>query len=334
MNPSNRSAAAFTLLELLVVLAILGIVTTLAVRSLDQVEDQHRYESTLRRLEEIEFAVLGSPDDRTADGARTLGGFVADMGRLPVASVSAAGAALELRELWENPGLPLFDVRPATAPHLTDVEHQDPAVLVPGGWRGPYLRLPLGAAGLLDGWGRAIATPLAPDPATLDGAGYGRLRDAADAPVTVGQPVGIVRVLGADGRLGPGGTGYDRDLNLLLAGRFGAAIHGQVDLEQADGPMPPNPENNVREVVVVRVFGPDPDNAAQIEVVHTEVPFTSNPVIFTIPPAPALTSGLRVVRAYLQPVGELATASALRRSTVRQVTLRPGMNLLNLVIDR
>jgi prepilin-type N-terminal cleavage/methylation domain-containing protein len=330
MNPSNRSAAAFTLLELLVVLAILGIVTTLAVRSLDQVEDQHRYESTLRRLEEIEFAVLGSPDDRTADGARTLGGFVADMGRLPVASVSAAGAALELRELWENPGLPLFDVRPAIPANGVLALDADPAVLVPGGWRGPYLRLPLGAAGLLDGWGRAIATPLAPDPATLDGAGYGRLRDAADAPVTAGQPVGIVRVLGADGRLGPGGTGYDRDLTLLLAGRFGAAIHGQVDLEQADGPMPPNPAQEV----VVRVFGPDPNNAAQIAVVPTKVPFATNPVIFAIPLEQGLTSGLSVVRAYLQPEDELATASALRRSTVRQVTLRPGMNLLNLVIDR
>jgi prepilin-type N-terminal cleavage/methylation domain-containing protein len=330
MNPRNRSAAAFTLLELLVVLAILGIVTTLAVRSLDQVEDQHRYESTLRRLEEIEFAVLGSPDDRTADGARTVGGFVADMGRLPLASVSAAGTALELRELWENPGQPLFDVRPATAAHGVPALIEDPAVLVPGGWRGPYLRLPLGAAGLLDGWGRAIATPLAPDPATLDGEGYARLRDAADAPVAAGLQVGIVRVLGADGRLGPGGPGYDRDLTLPLAGRFGAAIQGQVDLEQADGPMEPNPAQEV----VVRVFGPNPTNAAQIVVVSTTVDFTSNPVIFTIPPAPALTSGLRVVRAYLQPVGDPAITSALRRSTVRQVTLRPGMNLLNLVIDR
>jgi prepilin-type N-terminal cleavage/methylation domain-containing protein len=333
MNLRNPSAAAFTLLELLVVLAILGIVTTLAVRTLDQVEDQQRYESTLRRLEEIEFAVLGSPEDRAADGARTLGGFVADLGRLPVALVSAAGTgtALELQELWQNSGLPGFDVRPATVANGVALNDEDAMVLVPGGWRGPYLRLPLGAAGLLDGWGNAIATPLAPDPTTLEAEGYGRLRDLADAPVTAGQPVAGVRLLGADGRLGAGAMGYDRDLTLLLAGRLGAALQGQVELVQADGPMTPNPSQSV----VVRVFGPDPMNAARIRVVSSGViAFTTNPVTFGIPPTAGLTSGPRVARAYLQDPANPAASAAGRRSTVRHITLCPGMNLLNLVIDR
>ncbi|MES2571601.1 MAG: prepilin-type N-terminal cleavage/methylation domain-containing protein, partial [Verrucomicrobiota bacterium] len=164
MNPRSRNA--FSLLELLVVLAILAIVTALAVRSLDGVESQRRYESAQRGLQELSDAVLGSPDDRNADGSRTVGGFVADMGRLPMTS---GAMELELRELWENPNPgAAFDVRAAILENGVADADKDPQVLVPGGWRGPYLRLPLGASTLLDAWGNPITSPIDPSPPNPD----------------------------------------------------------------------------------------------------------------------------------------------------------------------
>src|SRR5688572_22825214 len=103
MKPSNQTArAGFTLLELVVVLAILAITTGLAVRALDRVEDQRRFESAQRGFEELSEAVLGSPDDRNVDGTRTISGFVADMGRLP--RTTDEGGALTLQELWGYAG--------------------------------------------------------------------------------------------------------------------------------------------------------------------------------------------------------------------------------------
>src|SRR5262245_36481323 len=53
--------AGFTLLELVVVLTILAVVTTLAMRSIDGLQDEARYDASQRLLQDIEFAVLGSP---------------------------------------------------------------------------------------------------------------------------------------------------------------------------------------------------------------------------------------------------------------------------------
>ncbi|HSJ03781.1 MAG TPA: prepilin-type N-terminal cleavage/methylation domain-containing protein, partial [Verrucomicrobium sp.] len=159
-NPRNRShPAAFTLMELVVVLAILAVVTSLAVRSVDRVEDQGRYEANLRIMQEIETAVLGSPDDRALDGTRVLSGFVADMGRLPrtveeTVHISGIEAeALTLRELWDwPPAGKKYDVRKASLTNLAveDPVHVDEQVYVPGGWRGPYLRLPMEETALRD----------------------------------------------------------------------------------------------------------------------------------------------------------------------------------------
>ncbi len=127
----------FTLLELAIVLAILGVLTLLAVREIGQVQDQQRFEASQRGLETIRAAVWGSPDDRAPDGSGVRAGFVADVGRLPG----------QLDELWTNTtGMSAFELRPDAG---------DGEVLVAGGWRGPYVRLSWSATNLLDGWGNA-----------------------------------------------------------------------------------------------------------------------------------------------------------------------------------
>ena len=134
----------FTLLELAIVLAILGVLTMLAVREIGQVQDQQRFEASQRGLETIREAVWGAPDDRAPDSSGIRAGFVADVGRLP------DFARYGIRELWTNEsGMSAFAVTP------------DEDVPVPGGWHGPYVRLGWNATNLCDGWGNAYTSRLA-----------------------------------------------------------------------------------------------------------------------------------------------------------------------------
>ncbi len=143
----RASTDGFTLLELVIVLAILAIVTALATREVAHVQDQRRFESSQRTLESIRDAVLGSPNDRTPDGVRVQGGFVADMGRMPA----------DIEELWTTTAS-TFQVGPATSGNMAPSfeDKADPEILVASGWRGPYLRLPIGAGEPRDGWGNAF----------------------------------------------------------------------------------------------------------------------------------------------------------------------------------
>lgn len=161
-----------TLVELLVVLTILAILAGVAVFSTETVVRQGRFEATQRTLRAVEEAVLGPEPFRAEDGSLATSGFVADIGRLPVA----------LSELWSPGDLPAFQFVPAAAENLkpADAAYADDEVVVPCGWRGPYLRLPVGAAEALDGWGRSFEADL----------------DAATGEIVA------VRSLGADGLAG------------------------------------------------------------------------------------------------------------------------------------
>ena len=324
MKRSSPHRPAFTLLELVVVLAILAVVTTLAIRSLDHLEDQSRYEATTRGQEELSAAVFGSPDDRAADGTRTVSGFVADMGRLPI---TTGANDLAISELWVNPGVPC-DVRPAIIANGVPHASEDPQVLVAGGWRGPYLRLPIGATTWLDGWGNPMTSPATASPPDPDSTGYARLRDAANNPIiTAGQEIRIISHLGANGRLDASDTGYDRDGGLSFTDEmFKTSLTGQIEVLEGESPATADPADTV----TIRVFSPNLSDPAKISVVSILIPFNANPVTWTIPGA---TIGPRVVRAYFDDANASGT-TAYRKSSVKHVTLRPGVNFVDLTIDR
>jgi len=148
-NPRRRG---LTLVELVVVLFILALTTTIAVRMTSSLEDQARFEATQRGLKEIDEAVVGAQGVRQPDGTISVQGFVADMGRLPIAQ--SADPALMLSELWANPQdsfgnalLPEFKIRDFPDPDISPTF----SVKVPCGWR-PQLHLAPGASSLLDGW--------------------------------------------------------------------------------------------------------------------------------------------------------------------------------------
>src|SRR5262249_50033275 len=113
-----------TLVELLVVLTILAILAAAAMTATEVFVDQGRYDANARTLTSIREAVVGPDNARQTDGTVLVSGFVADMGRLPVAVGTDPTTALA--ELWANP-YPQnpFAVRQAPS---------DPEVLIPSGW--------------------------------------------------------------------------------------------------------------------------------------------------------------------------------------------------------
>ncbi len=94
----------FTIMELLVVVLIIGILSTVALRTIDATRDRALFDQTIKEMRELVNAMVGNPEI-TANGQRIDFGFFGDMMRLPN----------DLRELVENT---------TNSPH----------------WRGPYLR--------------------------------------------------------------------------------------------------------------------------------------------------------------------------------------------------
>ena len=160
---------AFTLIELVVVLAVIAVLTHLAVRELSHLRDAKLTKAADAQLETIRASVY----------SRTLGeeatGFLADMGRLP-----RLVDDMTLGELWAMPtnALP-YAVRPATAENLVPglSSLAKASVYVPTGWRGPYLRLPIGKSRLFDPWGNPVERE--------DAAGLPRLTISNDFIVAV-----------------------------------------------------------------------------------------------------------------------------------------------------
>ncbi|MFO7675536.1 MAG: carboxypeptidase regulatory-like domain-containing protein [bacterium] len=113
-----KLCAGFTLMELLVVLLIIGVLSTVAVRTIDATRGRALFDQTAAEMQDLVQAVVGDPN-RIIDGRRNDFGFYGDLGRLPT----------DLRELTES---------------------TDPR------WRGPYLRrefLGDSTGYLFDAWG-------------------------------------------------------------------------------------------------------------------------------------------------------------------------------------
>ncbi len=156
-----------TLMELVVVLAILTMLAGVAVRGLGDLGMHGRVEATRRVLDGIRDGVLGGG----VGGEPGAGGFLADMGRLPRTAgwVGTDGREwIGARELSEGTGFLGHGLYPAVGSNVVarfvgtwDATNADVVasglVGVMAGWRGPYV-LGRGEGGLpMDGWGRLMA---------------------------------------------------------------------------------------------------------------------------------------------------------------------------------
>ena len=194
-QPSQaQSRRGFTLLELIVVLSILAALATVAVQSVSHTADQARFEATQKTIDNLRTACLGSGN--AALGNDSVRGFVADMGRMPT----------HPNELLAN----INSVAPFS------VQEVETGVLVPRGWRGPYLQLPLGSSAISDGWGRTLLSSLDPSAsAFIFTTRQTNYIYATPAVNTSTQELESVLNLGADGvfTLPTVTTDYNVDLN-------------------------------------------------------------------------------------------------------------------------
>jgi prepilin-type N-terminal cleavage/methylation domain-containing protein len=237
----RRRMAAFTLLELVLVLAILAILALVAVRSLTGVGDQTRFDATRIQLGNINAAVLGTPSAASTDVSNPIFSFVNDNGRLPVAVGN--DPASQLRELWTNPNdLPLLAPRQATSYDLD--------VWIICGWRGSYLQLGIGQTTILDGWGNP----------------YDYLHNDGLTPCVDADPIEIIRSRGAGGQLDtPATTGFNAYQYLAFnstvplgsmppANRYAATLTGNVYFYNSNTGQMENPSLANGDVIVA-LFG-------------------------------------------------------------------------------
>jgi prepilin-type N-terminal cleavage/methylation domain-containing protein len=310
MKKKFRTENGFTLLELVIVLGLIALVTHLAVREMGQWRRSKLGDVAERQLEELRSAILGDDYERDVDGMRIRSGFVADMGRLPQAVwlTNTVPWRLSLAELWlAPPAAERFDVRPAIAANMvagSEAADFDGEVYVAGGWRGPYIRMAVGARELRDAWGNPFTVP--------DDAGYvERLLDPAGDSVTNGAPVAVIRYFGADGLYDNGVEPLnraDRDGEIdLLERAWTNGISGlAITLNVVDG----DDSAVIGAEATFRVYSPV---GGKIAVHSVKKSNTSGQVVAIVG---GLTPGPRVLR----------VEYGGQKSLPRRVMLAPGIN--------
>lgn len=81
MRPVDK-IRGFTLIELVLVIVILGIIASVALRSMQPAMERAREEATMQEMRALGYAIAGNPN-LISDGIRTDFGYVGDVGGLP-----------------------------------------------------------------------------------------------------------------------------------------------------------------------------------------------------------------------------------------------------------
>ncbi|MEM7698083.1 MAG: type II secretion system protein [Verrucomicrobiota bacterium] len=189
-NSSKACRSGLTFVELLVVLSIVAVLSTVALRSVIGTLEQQNYDSNLTQLEQIESAVVG---DTAASG------FVGDIGRLPIAI--GADPLTQLQELWQQGVFPNYAINTPAG---------DAEVRLGTGWRGPYLDLGLTRTDVTDGFANSFI-----------------FYQSDGSAVAAGDTISIIQSLGLTGTVG--GTGYEEDVETVFQADAAAATVGAVE---------------------------------------------------------------------------------------------------------
>lgn len=134
--PEKKSRDGFTLIEILMVIALTSIVAVVSMEYISDSADEGKFQQTVSQLNQIRNAMIGDPTILEG-GTRTSFGFLGDIGAIPTDPQG-------INALIKNPGLkPSFTI--------------DPTTRVGSGWNGPYLSS--GNSGvnyLVDAWGTKL----------------------------------------------------------------------------------------------------------------------------------------------------------------------------------
>lgn len=273
----------FTLVEMAVVMAILAVLTFVALRSTTGIADRTRHEQTRRILSEVEEAIIGKQGAGANDSIPY--SYISDMGAPP----SAQPAPAELMDLWLMPA--------GAIANQIITDPIDPNVRLSSGWRGPYLQLPPGSLHLNDGFGNILKTTF---------------------PSMV-TPEFSFTSLGSDGLAG--GVDYASDFNPIVIidakpetdptkiNKTWAQVTGTLRVLTAPGPTLADWR------IVVIAYQPngtanfniiEQDGGAQSFASGAAAPFTFTfSFISQSDPVKRLTPGARAIRAYLYKDAEL-----------------------------
>lgn len=148
-----ESRSAFTLIEMLLVLFIMGLVASATLMVFDSADDEQRYRKTADRLEIIKRSILGTKRSTTLNSTPIIDGFIADMGRLPIKYEGGENHEF-LKELYDGASITglLSSYVYIGSEQVGDVPI--PNISIMHGWRGPYLDFV--ESELRDGWGHVF----------------------------------------------------------------------------------------------------------------------------------------------------------------------------------
>lgn len=296
---SNNVRSGLTLLELIVVLVILTTLGTVMLTQTAGLTGQARYDQTVRTLEQLQDAVIGRQPYAGEDPTSVPPGFVADIGRLP-----QAGSALNLAELWDREATS----SPPTAFALQTLTGLDDDLQLACGWRGPYIRLAVGADELRNGWGQDFSL------SHSDGTAVNAASDDIGAISSTGSGAGDSFDITLD------------DVVFTDSSSNTDLTTGQITF-QFEYTLPSTP--SITEYAVVRLYGPVNGSAAVTaqSTVITGTPgstqsFTVNFSAADIPIGPKLLRAYQLTSAAAP--ATTADLTSLNKSLVRRVTVLAG----------
>ncbi len=173
----------FTLIELVLIIVILGIISTIAMKSMQPAVEQTRLEATTQEMDMLVQAIIGD-ENQVQDGIRMDFGYVGDVGSLPA----------NLDALATNPGYSTWD-----GPYIQNDFSEDTEDYKRDGWNELYTYIG-GVTITSNGGGSTITKQLARNVSDLtsntvtgniyDGLGAVPGANSSDITITIYYPDG------------------------------------------------------------------------------------------------------------------------------------------------